>query len=338
MNQREAMQAARDAGFVFETARGFITENDMPRILRDSADLITTPNAGVPAVMTTWIDPMVVEILTAPTNAREIFPEIKKGDWTDTNAVFRAIEHTGVSTEYTDYGNGATADVNVIYPSRQNYLAQTNIRYGELEMAVSGRAMIDLASEKQRSAATVINQEQNKIYLYGVAGKEVYGLLNEPSIPAALTPAATSTGATLWSTKSTGEIYEDIMLLTAELFRNSQGLIDSRSDLVLCVPPELNVYLGKATDFNISVKDMLEKYFSNLSFVTLPELAAESGNNIMLIARKVNGAPTAQLGYSEKMRAFPLIPAASSWEQKFAFGSYGCILYRPFAVAVMTGC
>lgn len=336
MNEREAMLKMRDKGIIFNDAKALITPANMSRIARDAA-LVTGVNAGVPAVMTTYVDPMIVEILTAPTNAREIFGEVKKGDWTDSHAVFKAIEPTGESTPYTDYGNGATADVNVTYPVRENYIAQTHIRYGEREMAVSGRAAINLASEKQRSAATIINREQNKFYLLGVEGKSIYGLLNDPNLPEALTPATVNTSDTLWEDKTTQQIYDDILALASSLFKNSQGLIDEKSDLVLVVPPTVSVQLGKATDFNVSVKDMLTKYFDNISFVTLPELAAASGNTVMLIARSVQGQPTAQLAYSEKMRAFQLIPNTSSWEQKFAFGTYGCILYRPFAVASMTG-
>lgn len=336
MNFNEAMQKMREKGFVFDGAKAFITASNIDRIAQDAA-LVTAPNAGVPAVMTTYIDPAVVEILTAPTNAREIFGETKKGDWTDTHAIFKAVEPTGESTPYTDYGNGAMADVNVTYPVRENYIAQTHIRYGEREMAVSGRAAINLASEKQRSAATIINREQNKFYLLGVEGKSIYGLLNDPNLPEALTPATVNTSDTLWEDKTTQQIYDDILAMASALFKNSQGLIDEKSDLVLAVPPTVSVLLGKATDFNVSVKDMLIKYFDNISFVTLPELAASSGDTVMLIARSVQGQPTAQLAYSEKMRAFQLIPNTSSWEQKFAFGTYGCILYRPFAVASMTG-
>lgn len=333
MNDRERFQKMRDKGFIFDSARGFITKKNVDRLASDAA-LVTMPNAGVPAVFTTYIDPGVVDILTAPTNAREIFGEVKKGDWTDTSAMFKAIEMTGHSTAYTDFGNGATSDVNVTYPIRQNYIAQTHIRYGMQEMAVSGRAMVNLASEKQRSAATIIDIDSNKFYLYGVEGKEIYGLLNDPNLPAALTPASID-GKTKWEDKNTQQIYNDILSLAAELFETSQGNIDEKADLVLCVSPKANVQLGKATDYNVSVKDMLTKYFSNLSFVTLPELSAESGDSVMLIARTVKGQPTAELGFSEKMHAFPLKQESSWFEQKYAFGTYGAIIYRPYAIASM---
>lgn len=336
MNERERLSQIREKGFVFSGAKGFITKSNMSRILRDSA-LVTTPNSGVPAVFTTWIDPMVVNILTAPTNAKKIFGEVKKGDWTNDGALFKAVEPVGESTAYTDYGNGATADVNVTFPYRQNFLAQTHIRYGEQEMAVSGKAMIDLASEKQQSAATIINKDQNRFYLYGVENKEIYGLLNEPNLPASITPAVVNTDKTKWADKTTQQIYDDVLLLASELFTNSMGNIDQTADLTLVVSPSTAVQLGKATDYNISVQDMLNKYFSNLDIVTLPELEAESGNTIMLIAKSIDGRPTAQLGFSEKLRALRVVPYTSWYEQKYVFGTYGAIVYYPFAIATMTG-
>lgn len=336
MNDREYMRLMTDKGIVFEGARGFITPKNVNRIAQDAA-MVTTPSRGVPAVLTTYIDPAVINILTAPTNAKEIFGEVKKGDWTESGALFRAVEMVGETTPYTDYGNGATADVNVSYPYRENYVFQTHIRYGDREVAVSGRAMIDLASEKQRSAATIINIDSNKFALLGVAGKQIYGLLNDPNLPAAITPEVVNTSDTVWSKKTTQQIYNDILKLAGELFTNSRGNIDEKSDLVLAVSPATNVLLGKATDYNVSVKDMLTKYFDNIRFVTLPELDTASGDNVMLIATTVKGMPTAQIGYSDKMRAMRIIPHTSWYDQKYIAGTYGTIIYYPYAIATMTG-
>lgn len=336
MNDRQYMQLMREKGIVFDGARAFITAANIDKLAQDAA-MVTVPSSGVPAVLTTYIDPMTVDILTAPRNAREIFGEVKKGDWTETGALFKAVEMVGETTPYTDFGNGATADVNVSYPFRENYVYQTHIRYGDREVAVSGRAMINLASEKQRSAATIIDIDANKFSLLGVAGKQIYGLLNDPNLPAAITPEVVNTNVTKWSAKTTQQIYNDVLKLAAELFTNSMGNIDEKSDLVLAVSPATNVLLGKATDFNVSVKDMLMKYFSNIRFVTLPELDTVSGDSVMLIATSVKGMPTAQLGYSDKMRAMRVIPHTSWYDQKFVAGTYGAIIYYPYAIATMTG-
>lgn len=116
ISKYELRKAMKDAGIVFDGAKDFITEG----MAVDAA--ITSPNVGVPAVFTTYVDPSVVEILTAPRNARLLFGETRKGDWTTSSAIFKAVEITGSTAPYTDYGNEPTADVNVVYPERDNYV------------------------------------------------------------------------------------------------------------------------------------------------------------------------------------------------------------------------
>jgi hypothetical protein len=56
-----------------------------------------------------------------------------------------------------------------------------------------------------------------------------------------------------------------------------------------------------------------------------------------MCAREVDGAPVAELAFSEKMRAHQLIPELSSYKQKFSAGTYGAVVLRPFAIQIMTG-
>ncbi len=335
ISKQAALLKMRDKGFVFDSARDFITDKTMDRLAQDA--MVTSPNSGVPYIFTAYVDPEVVRILTAPTNAREIFGETKKGDWTTSSAIFKAVEAVGETTPYSDFGNGATADINVVYPERDNYVFQTNVRYGEREEAIMGRAALNLASEKQRSAANIINIDFNKFYCLGVAGKRIYGLLNDPNLPADISPATVRSTVTLWSDKTTTEIYDDAIAIFKKLAENSQGRITPDSDLVFAAPPGVMVMLAKTTEFGISVLDMLRKYFRNISFVTLPELYANSTNTVFMAARTVGGSPVAQLGYSDKMRAHRLVPKASSYEQKFSAGTYGAIVLRPFAIQMMSG-
>ena len=72
-------EQAKRYGFIFPGARMWATPENRARIAQDAA-LITTPNTTVPAELLAYIDPMVIEILTAPRRAREIFGEEKKGD------------------------------------------------------------------------------------------------------------------------------------------------------------------------------------------------------------------------------------------------------------------
>ena len=331
----EAFSAMREKGFIFDSAKDFIRPETIDRLANDA--MITLPNAGVPSIFTSYVDPQVVRILTAPTNARLIFGETRKGDWTTSSAIFKAIENTGETAPYADFSNAATADVNVVYPERDNYVYQTTVRYGELEMATMGKAAINLAAEKQRSAATILDIDANKFYLLGVAGKRIYGLLNDPNLPADISPATVRSTVTLWSAKTTNEIYDDIIAIFSKLAEHSNGRISIDADLVLAMPPAIMVLLGKTTEFGISVLDMVKKYFRNISFVVLPELKSGDTNTVFMAARTVDGYPVAQLAYSEKMRAFQLIPEGSSYKQKFSAGTFGAVVLRPFAIQMMSG-
>lgn len=340
MDLQTQLDVMRQAGITFDTGapiRGILAKDSMETLANDAA-LVTAPNSGVPVEFTSYIDPMVIPILTAKRNAREIFSEVKKGDWTTSFARFQTSEITGEVEAYTDYGQGGAADVNPTYPVRTQYIFQTNIRYGDREVDVASRARLQLAADKQRAAATVIEIANNKFALYGVAGLEIYGLFNDPNLPAAVSPVPNASSKTLWAEKSTKEIYEDVLFLFGEMAGRAAGHIDANTELILVTAPSTQVQLGKATDFNVSALEMLNTYFKNLRLVVLPELAtASGGTNIMLIAPTIEGLPTAQIGFSEKFRAMRLIPESSSYHQKFVGSTYGTIVYRPFAIGTMAG-
>lgn len=337
---QEQLDVMKQYGIIFDTGspiRGILANDSIDQLANDAA-MVTAANSGVPVEFTSYIDPMVIPILTATRGAREIFGEAKKGDWTTSYARFQTSEITGEVEAYTDYGQGGASDVNPTFPVRTQYIYQTNIRYGDREVDVASRARLQLAADKQRAAATVIDIASNKFALYGVAGLEIYGLLNDPNLPAEVTSLPNADEKTLWADKSTKEIYEDVLYLFGKMADRGAGHIDANTELVLATSPATQVQLGKATDFNISARQMLETYFPKIRFVVLPELAtATSGTSILLVAPTIEGLPTAQIGFSEKFRAMRLIPESSSFHQKFVGSSYGTIIYRPFAIGKMIG-
>lgn len=337
---QEQLDVMKQYGIIFDTGspiRGILANDSIDQLANDAA-MVTAANSGVPVEFTSYIDPMVIPILTATRGVREIFGEAKKGDWTTSYARFQTSEITGEVEAYTDYGQGGASDVNPTFPVRTQYIYQTNIRYGDREVDVASRARLQLAADKQRAAATVIDIASNKFALYGVAGLEIYGLLNDPNLPAVVTPLPNADSKTLWAEKSTKEIYEDVLYLFGKMADRGAGHIDANTELVLATSPATQVQLGRATDFNISARQMLETYFPRIRFSALPELAtATGGNSILLVAPTIEGLPTAQIGFSEKFRAMRLIPESSSFHQKFVGSSYGTIIYRPFAIGKMTG-
>lgn len=329
----------RALGFDFPGARQWIQPGNLRALAQDAA-LITTPNTTVPAEILAYIDPTVIEIMTAPTRAREIFTEEKKGTWTTPYAKWRRDEFVGNVTPYSDYSNGVTSDVNNDWQQREQFLYQTAIGYGDLELAVSSEARINLAASKQKAAAKIMDIAANRFYLLGVAGKDIYGVLNDPNLPTAVTPINVGTDSDpilAWEKKTTTQIYSDILKLFAQLQSQSQGWIDQSTPLKLVLSPNMNHFMGVATDFNISVQDMLNKYFSSLKVVVLPEMNTASGEVIMLIAPEATNQKTGILAFGEKLMAGRIVPDMSSFRQKFTAGTYGTVIHQPFAIAQMTG-
>ena len=331
----------RDYGFDFSAqgAVGFKPAGNVSQHIAADAALITAPNSGVPVELLAYLDPTVVDIMTAPRRARELAPEVKKGDWTTAYAKWMLSEPVGATQPYSDFAQGVTSDVNNEWAIREQYRFQTTIKYGDLETAVSSVARVNLASAKQKAAANVLDIDYNRFALLGVANREIYGLLNDPNLPDAITPAATGTGSSpLWKNKTTVQVYNDILALYNQLSTQSSGLIDYDSPLVLALSPQQSTYLGSATDFNVSVTDMLRKNFRNLEIKTLPELAdVNSGQTVMLFAREVSGQRTAEIGFSVKVMAGRVVPELSSLRQKWTSTTYGGIIYMPFAFASMVG-
>lgn len=331
-------QAAK-YGFVFPNARMWIDRQNMGRLAQDAA-LITSANSAVPAELLAYVDPAVVEILTAPRNARELFPEEKKGDWTTPYMKWRANEITGSTGPYSDYGNSAESGINYNWFTREQYRFQTIINYGDLEVDMAAGAKISLAGDKQRAAATIIDVDANKFYLLGVDGREIYGVLNDPNLPAAISPASVTvngTAVTEWADKSTQQRYNDVLALFQRIATQTQGLVTNEDELVLGVSPTTNVLLGGATDFNVSVLDMLKKYFPRLKIVVVPQLSAASGETLFMIAPRIAGMDTGLLGFGEKFRAGRVVPDLSSFSQKFSATTYGGVIRVTAAIAQMVG-
>ena len=171
-----------------------------------------------------------------------------------------------------------------------------------------------------------------------MAGKKIYGLLNDPNLNASIVPESVN-GSTEWGKKSADQIYADILKLVSVLRQNSMGNINEDTPLVMALSPSSNSMLAKINTYGLSVRQMLtNEYGARLSFVELPELySASGGSAVMLMAKDILGSPVAQLGFGEKYHACPMVRKLSSFEQKVVAGTYGAIIYYPFAIAAMEG-
>lgn len=354
---REDMAHLAARGLILEHAKGYLPEHfknnfrDAEMAMDAQPALSTAPNSGVPAFLTNWVDPEIIEILFAANMMADIFGEEKKGDWTTQTAFFPVVEHTGEVSSYGDYNENGSSGANVNWPQRQSYLYQTFKEYGELELARMGLAKLSWVSEQDRAAALALNKYENLTYAFGVAGLQNYGGLNDPNLPASLTPAVKAYGGTKWIVNNAvvataNEIFSDIQAIFLAEVNQSDGLIDAKSEVTLAMSPPIAMALTTTNAFDVNVEDLLKKNFPNLTVKTAVQYGAltasnsqglAAGNLVQMIAKAVEGQKTATTAFSEKMRAHKIVVGASAYRQKLTGGTWGSILKQPFAIASMLG-
>lgn len=300
--------------------------------------MVTTGSSGIPAYFTNYVDPELIRVLVTPMKAAEIIGEVKKGDWTTLTAQFPIVESAGETSSYGDYNHNGMTAANVNWVARQSYHYQTHTRWGERELDMYGAARIGYAAELNVASALVLNKFQNKSYFYGIAGLQNYGLLNDPSLPAPITPNATGTGSGVtWSTKDGQAVYDDIAKLYGQLVSQTKGLIERDSPMTLAMSPTAEVSLTKTNMYNVNVSDLLKKNFPNLKIETAVEYSTPAGEMVQLIADRLGEQDAAYAAFTEKMRAHAVVTEESSWKQKKSGGTWGAIIRQPLAIATMLG-
>lgn len=333
---------AATKGIVFDESLGDmqwfkpgINMKDFKLACDAQSELVTVTNAGIPSYLLNYLDPKVIAVLVSPMVAAQIVGETQKGDWTTSTAQFLVAEATGRTAAYGDYNNNGTSNSNVNFPTRQNFLFQAFLEYGQLEIAIAGKAKLDWASMQQQANALTLMKQLNDVYFFGVANLENYGLLNDPSLPAPITPTfswLTSASATAYT------IYQDIVRMYVQLQAQSNGVVKEDTAMVLALSPQNAVALKQITQFMTnSVEVLLRENFPNLRIEKAVQYATPAGQLVQLICENLEGQQTAECAFSSKLMAHNMVQESSAWKQKRSSGGYGTIIYRPYLIVGMLG-
>lgn len=319
--------------------------------------LSTAPNSGIPAFLTTLIDPDVYRVVFAPTRAAEIFGETRKGTWIDQTAMFPVVEATGEVSSYGDYNENGRSGANMNWPQRQSYLFQTISEYGELEIERAGLGRVNWVGEVDTAGTTVLARFLNQTYFLGIQGLQNYGLLNDPNLSAPLSPSTKAYGGVKWTNNgqivaTANEIFADIQALWIKVVAQTSGVsqtpnqIDADAKMTLAMSPESLVAMTATNSFGVNVKALLKENFPNLRVISAVQYGAQSatnpagiagGNLVQLILDDVDGQDVGYCAFNEKLRSHPIIRAMSSWKKKMTAGSWGAIIRQPAGLSQMLG-
>lgn len=336
MSDRIEIQRLARKGVSFPESVQYITKEPEALYAMDAVNLaptmVTAPNAGIPAWLTTFFDPKAIETVIAPMAAAQIFGEVKKGDWTTDTAMFRTVEPVGQVATYGDWSPNGMAGSNSTYPTRETYHYQVWTEYGDKELAKAGAGMIDLAADKQRARSLTMAKFQNQSYLFGIAGLRNYGLSNDPSLTA---PTAAPVN---YATAEPEAIANDVVRQVGNLITKSSGAINGMTErLVMATAPSLINDIRRTNSFGLSADKKIRETYPNIEYVAVPEYDTAAGRLIQLWVAEIDGQVTAELGFTDKLRAHSVERYSTNTRQKFSGGTLGAVIYRPFAVEQTIG-
>lgn len=320
-------------------ANPFLVNGELRMAMDAQPGLVTTPNAGIPLLFSSIIDPQIIRIVFQVLNAEKVYGNAQqKGNWVSQVDYFATVEPAGQVATYNDYSNNGSLDVNATWTPRQPYGYQTFKRYGEQQIARWGQAGINYSAELDIARQIKFNQFQNATYFFGVAGLINYGALNDPSLIAPIAPFTKAAGGTAWTNATADEEYNDIALkLYPQLLSQMGGNIDMATPMTLALSTTREPLLARKTSFGFTVREYLMSVFSNLTIVTAPQFSTGSGELVQLMVTNYDGIQTVVPAYTEKLRTHALVTEPSAWSQKLSGGTWGSILRRPVALAQMIG-
>lgn len=355
--KQHAARLAMDGIHLLPSVQAYLSEDvladsDLAMDATYQAQPVTANSSSIPMILTTYIDPQIVEILFAPVQAARIVKERKWGDWTMDTAMIPVVEYTGEVTSYGDFDEVGSSGVNTNFPQRQSYHFQTMKRWGERELERAGLAKINWVSSVDKAAAQTMKRFENWAYFFGISGLQNYGLLNDPNLLASLTPTVKANGnGNVWMFNSApnataNEVYNDVLTMYTQLVTQTLGVVDEDTKLTLALSPLSKPALKITNSFNVNVETLLKENFKNLKIETAPQYGQVStanpegitgGNFAQLFADELEGVETAFVSFTEKMRQHPIIRGASSWKAKITGGVWGAIIRRPVGIVSMLG-
>ena len=327
-------QALKDMGAVsFFNPNTNIYDKSMAMDAQIAMNTVT--NGGIPAFLTNSFDKRAIDVLFTPMQAATIAGgETFFGNPTDVSLQFLVIESTGTVNSYGDFNNNGMSGINANYPTREIFRAQTLVEWGEFELLNESLAGIDGLSRRSIASALTLNKFQNKSYFYGIAGLKIYGMLNDPSLTAALTPTSS------WASAAPEVIYDDIRRTIVKVITQSNGLVDMSTSFKIALSPNLSGYLNKANIYGLTAMKLLKDNFS-VEVVVAAEYSpslSPGGNELMQVyADGFDGMETVSVGGTERLRTHRLVLDTSSARQKFSKTTYGAVIKRPFLIAQMAG-
>lgn len=286
----------------------------------------TVVNAGVPAMLTTFLSPKWIEFVTAPMAISEAFGEKQFGSRVDTNIMIPTFELYGETSSYGDFNDNGMSNNNENYEYRQPYMYQTNIKIGEVAQERAAAARFSLVERQIQATTLTLNKTQNAVYLYGVKGLKNYGTLNDPDL------LPDSVGGN-WAKLDSLGLYNEVLKLFIQLVEQSNGIVKETDEMTLVLSPKMNARLMTSNEFGLNALKYIKDNLPNLKIQPVPEYSTAAGEKVQLVKDDYMGQEAIHLAFVNKLHTHAVEVKTSGFLQKRSQSTIGAIIYYPMLVA-----
>lgn len=213
-----------------------------------------------------WL-PGLVRQLTTVRAIDRIAGISEAGNWYDEQVVQRVARPVGKAELFGDSTNVPLANYGEDYETRGVVRFEQGFEVTILAEARESAAGINMAAEKRGAATLSLEIARNRLGFYGFNGgsMRVFGLLNDPGLPAYVAAAKSYLAMTF------DELTTEISAQLGQIMVQSGGNVDSNSAFTIVLPVGHSVALTKPNTMGQTVMNWLRENFPN----TRVEYAAE---------------------------------------------------------------
>ncbi|MGJ7207590.1 major capsid family protein [Morganella morganii] len=272
----------------------------------------------------------------------EITGVLNAGNWHDEEIILNVATPAGKAELYGDHTNIPLASYGQDQECRGIVRFELGFQVGKLEEARQSAAGFETAAEKRNAVAEALEQGRERIGYYGFNSPDtrVFGMLNEPNLPAYETAAAKWKGGTF------AAITGDITAMFSRLEMQSGGIIKDDTAITVTLP------LGYRSALNVAnpvargetVYQWVKENYPNLRFVFSPEFAGANGGAdvVYMFAETVDDDSTATSAVllqvvPVKYQLLGSENKAKGYLEDATNATAGIIVTRPWAVTRLTG-
>lgn len=224
-------------------------------------------------MLETWL-PGTLRVATQIRNIDEITGITTIGRWEDEKISIRIAEPVAKAELYGDFSNIPLADYRSDIETRGVVRFEQGFQVGKLEDARQSAAGYQAAEEKRRAVSESLDIGRNHVGFYGFnsANANVYGLLNDPNLPAYIS------AATAWKSATYEQLVSEFNAMLTQLETQMGGKIPDGARLVLVLPTGYrSIFSVAQVNTGRTFREWLNDEVPNLRIVSTPEFLGANG-------------------------------------------------------------